>query len=120
MIPAEAVEAAAKVIAGEELFRADCDGYGWDADTDSSDHFMPGARRKALRYLEAAAPHLMADRKPKLGEGDYLPGWDDRKTLAELWQQHSPLPEGGLREGTYDALIAVATWGYQQRKDEEL
>ena len=70
--------------------------------------------------LEAAAPHMMADRKPKLGEGDYLPGWDDRKTLAELWQQHSPLPEGGLREGTYDALIAVATWGYQQRKDEEL
>ena len=70
--------------------------------------------------LEAAAPHLMAPRKPKPGEGDYLPGWDDRKTLAELWQQHAPLPEGGLREGTYDALLAVATWGYQQRKDEDL
>jgi len=77
-------------------------------------------RGRCVKAVEAAAPHLMADSKPKLGEGDYMPGWDDRKTLAELWQQHAPLPEGGLREGTYDALIAVATWGYQQRKDEEL
>ena len=54
------------------------------------------------------------------GEGDYLPGWDDRKTLAALWQEHAPLPAEGLSEAVYDALIAVATWGYQQRKDEEL
>ena len=36
--------------------------------------------------------------------------WDDRKTLAELFQDH-----GGrlvdLDEGTYDGLLAVARWG---------
>lgn len=53
------------------------------------------------------------------GEGDYLPGWDDRKELAELWQQHTPLPEAGLSESVYDALIAVAKWGYEQRATEE-
>lgn len=52
------------------------------------------------------------------GAGDYLPGWDDRKTLASLWQEHAPLPQEGLTERVYDALIAVATWGYQQRSDE--
>jgi len=57
----EAVEAAARVIANEELFRADCGGYGWDAETDSSDSFMPNARKKARRYLEAAAPHQMGE-----------------------------------------------------------
>ena len=52
------------------------------------------------------------------GEGDYLPGWDDRKTLASLWQDHCPLPEEGLTERVYDALIAVAKWGYEQRAAE--
>ena len=42
------------------------------------------------------------------GELDYLPGWDDRKTLAELWQRHCPLP-----------AIEIARWGYKQRADEE-
>jgi len=53
------------------------------------------------------------------GELDYMPGWDDRKTLAELWQNHAPLPAEGLSEAVYDALIAVAKWGYQQRAEEE-
>ena len=53
------------------------------------------------------------------GEFDYLPGWDDRKTLADVWQEHAPLPDEGLSERVYDALIAVAKWGYQQRADEE-
>jgi hypothetical protein len=53
------------------------------------------------------------------GEGDYAPSWEDRKTLAELWQRHSPLPESGLSDSTYEALIAVAAWGYQQRAEEE-
>jgi len=58
-------------------------------------------------------------RRPQPGQGDYLPGWDDRKELADVWQEHAPLPDCGLRDGTYDALIAVARWGYQQRKIEE-
>lgn len=53
------------------------------------------------------------------GSGDYLPGWDDRKTLAALWQKHAPLPEQGLTEAVYEALIEVATWGYEQRKAED-
>lgn len=52
------------------------------------------------------------------GEGDYLPGWDDRKALAEVWQHHCPLPAEGLTDRVYDALIAVATWGYEQRAAE--
>jgi len=38
-------------------------------------------------------------------------GWDDRKALADLWQEHSVLPEGGLTDATYAALLAVAAWG---------
>ena len=54
------------------------------------------------------------------GELDYLlPSWDDRKELAELWQQHSPLPPAGLSDATYEALLAVAKWGYEQRAAEE-
>jgi hypothetical protein len=37
--------------------------------------------------------------------------WDDRKELSDLWQRYAPLPEIGLREGVYDALIAVARYG---------
>ena len=57
MIPDGAVEALARVLANESLFKADLDGAGWDAETDSSDHFMPNARIRAMVYLEAAAPH---------------------------------------------------------------
>jgi hypothetical protein len=53
------------------------------------------------------------------GEFDYLPGWDDRKSLADIWQTYAPLPEIGLSEGVYDALIAIAKWGYDQRTNEE-
>ena len=70
--------------------------------------------------LEAAAPHMLAPGTPERGEGDYLPGWDYRKTLASLWQEHAMLPVGGLSERVYEALIAVATWGYEQRKAEDL
>ena len=42
------------------------------------------------------------------------PEWDDRKQLADLWQQHAPLPDIGLREGIYDALLAIADWGYER------
>jgi len=50
--------------------------------------------------------------------GDYYPGWDDRKSLSEVWQGHAPLPDEGLSERVYDALIAVAQWGYRQRVEE--
>ena len=32
---------------------------------------------------------------------------------------YARLPEAGLSEAVYEALIAVACWGYQQRADEE-
>jgi len=38
-------------------------------------------------------------------------GYDNRKELADLWQDFAPLPEQGLTEGTYDALLHVAKWG---------
>lgn len=38
-------------------------------------------------------------------------GWDNRKALADLWQDHSPLPAAGLCDATYEALLAVARWG---------
>ena len=38
-------------------------------------------------------------------------GFDDRKELADLWQDYAPLPVQGLTEGTYDALLHVAKWG---------
>lgn len=53
------------------------------------------------------------------GEGDYLPGWDDRKKLSAIWQERAPLPAEGLTERVYEALIAVAMWGYEQRATEE-
>ena len=77
MIPDAAVEALARVLANEELFRADCDGRGWNAETDSSDHFMPNARREARRYLEAAAPHL-TERAYNAGHLDGMTGAPNR------------------------------------------
>ncbi len=59
-IPDEAVEALARILANESLFSADLAGYGWDSETDSSDHFMPSARKKARGYLDATGPILMA------------------------------------------------------------
>lgn len=43
------------------------------------------------------------------------PSWDDRKDLLDLWQEHAPLPDIELRAGIYDALIAVANWGYNRK-----
>lgn len=60
MIPEAAVEALARLLAEEDLF-ADPTGDGWNANTDSSDHFMPGSRVRARVYLEAAAPHMLAE-----------------------------------------------------------
>ena len=57
-IPEAAAEALARVLAEEALFDADCSGSGWNAETDSSDHFMPRARKRATEYLAAAAPHM--------------------------------------------------------------
>jgi hypothetical protein len=58
----------------------------------------------------------MADHMPDLRPDQWravneAASWDDRKTLADIWQDHSPLPADGLCEATYDALVAVARWG---------
>jgi hypothetical protein len=60
VIPDEAVEALARVLAMEALVEADMGGYGWNVETDNPDHFMPRARERAKKYLEAAAPHMRA------------------------------------------------------------
>ncbi len=49
----------------------------------------------------------MSDDRKRLSEGI---GWDDRKTLSDLWQDHAPLPEEGLTERVYEALLAVARY----------
>ncbi|MDF2805455.1 MAG: hypothetical protein K0S43_401 [Cellulosimicrobium sp.] len=46
------------------------------------------------------------------------PGWDDRKALADVWQDHAPLPPDGLSEDVYRALIAVARWGFDRGLDQ--
>lgn len=47
------------------------------------------------------------------------PTWDDRKELLDLWQDHAPLPDVDLRGGgIYDALLAVANWGYRRALDD--
>lgn len=61
VIPAQAVEALAAVLAQEALVSADMDGYGWDAENDDPAPFMPRARERAHTYLEAAAPYMQAE-----------------------------------------------------------
>jgi hypothetical protein len=70
VIPAEAVEALAAVLAQEALVSADMDGYGWDAENDDPAPFMPRARERARTYLEAAAPYMLAE------------AWDEGYTLG--------------------------------------
>jgi hypothetical protein len=44
-------------------------------------------------------------------------GWDDRKQLSDIWQDHAALPEIGLCDATYEALLAVARWGAARMYD---
>ena len=44
-------------------------------------------------------------------------GWDDRKQLADIWQRHARLPEEGLSDAVYAALIAVANYRAQDIRD---
>lgn len=63
------------------------------------------AIRQALEQQRA----LLADIRNEL---EFEPvGWDERKTLAGIWQDHAPLPEEGLTDRVYEALIAVARHG---------
>lgn len=52
---------------------------------------------------------------------DYLPGWDDRKEIVyEIFQEKCPIPEDVDTRGPFaEALIAVASWGYKRRMEEE-
>lgn len=85
MIPAEAVEALAAVLAQEALVSADMDGHGWDAENDDPAPFMPRARARARTYLEAAAPHIRAQ---AWGEG-YTLGYAD---CANKQESNRPNP----------------------------
>jgi hypothetical protein len=46
--------------------------------------------------------------------------WDDRKTLSDLWQDRAPLPDEGLSERVYEALIAVAQYGAARLYENEV
>lgn len=58
----------------------------------------------------------------KLAEmiGWEAPGWDSRKELASLFQDHCAIPEEMTLEGIYPALIAVAGYGYELAKEHVL
>lgn len=83
VIPAEAVEALAAVLAQEALVSADMDGHGWDAENDDPAPFMPRARERAHTYLQAAAPYMLKQ------------GWDEgyRAGLFDKeYYSHNPNP----------------------------
>lgn len=44
------------------------------------------------------------------------PGYDDRKILADVWQNHGGTAPDGLSD-IYDALIAVAHYGWLMAKE---
>lgn len=73
VVPDGAIETLARVLANEALLMADMGGYGWNAETDSSDHFMDSSRVKARKYLEAVLPYMVSsDPEPQPGDGpDY-------------------------------------------------
>ena len=107
MIPDEAVEVLARILANEELFRAECEGYGWDAEKDSSDPFMPSARKEAKRYLEAAAPHLMAA-VSTVAELDALPRFSViRSGEGAVFERQTMWHEAGSRDLMYSPDIAL-------------
>lgn len=45
------------------------------------------------------------------------PGWDDRKQLASLFQDHCTIPESMTLDSIYPALIAIAGHGYELAKE---
>ena len=62
---------------------------------------------KATRKLEAIEGVI----------GGEPAGWDDRKQLADIWQRHARLPDEGLSDAVYAALIAVANYRAQDIRD---
>lgn len=68
------------------------------------------------RWLEGLDPVTERERRDVTVRAVWLAinenvGWGDRKTLLDIWQEHAPLPETGLDDGIYEALLAVARWG---------
>lgn len=85
MIPTEAVEALAAVLAQEALVSADMDGHGWDAENDDPAPFMPRARERARTYLEAAAPILLSHEREQTRLA-HLDAMVNRGTASRLEQ----------------------------------
>jgi hypothetical protein len=86
-----------------------------EVDEERAEHLLAASQRDgwARDYvqIEAERDRLRSFRDAVLAEIDGEPiGWDNRKTLAHLWQQHAPLPAEGLSENVYSALIAVANY----------
>lgn len=54
-----------------------------------------------------------------IDDRDNIPEWDDRKTLASVFQSHHAFPVPGLSEQFYSAVVAVAQVGYQRRLEAE-
>lgn len=47
-------------------------------------------------------------------------GYDDRKDLASAFQDHCALPESGLSDEFYAAVIEVANIGYERAKEHAI
>lgn len=62
-------------------------------------------------------PHM--DPWPFDAGDESLPEWDDRKTLAEIFQSAALFPVTGLSDAFYTAVLRCAMWGYLQRKQEQ-
>lgn len=98
MIPAEAVEALARVLAQESLVEADMAGAGWDAENDDPAPFMPRARERAGAYLEAAAPYMLSHEREQTRLA-HLDAMVNRETKAdELAAEY----RRGYRDGLTD------------------
>ncbi len=67
-----------------------------------------------------AAPVQVDEAKLAEAIGWEAPGWDNRKELASLFQDHCAIPDEMTLESIYPALIAVAGCGYELAKEHVL
>lgn len=81
---------------------------------------LPLSQRQAAALATLLNHELDGSFPPALDELQAFSdvGWDDRKKLAGIWQEHAPLPAEGLSERVYEALIEVARYGATLAEDE--